>query len=81
MKFNADKCSVLHFGHNNPRYEYTMNGKKLQRKEEEKDLGLYVSSFMKFGKQCAESVKKANKVLGMIKRNLVNFDKGIMLKV
>ena len=36
-------------------------------KEEEKDLGIYVNASMKFGKQCAEAAKKANRVFGIIK--------------
>ena len=26
MKFNPEKCKLLHFGRNNPKYSYTMNG-------------------------------------------------------
>ena len=25
MKFNVNKCKVMHFGYNNPSYEYSMN--------------------------------------------------------
>ena len=81
MKFNVSKCSVLHFGHNNPRHKYTMDGSYLQSKEEEKDLGVTVSTTMKFSKQCAESVKKANRVIGIIRRNFSNFDRNVILKL
>ena len=81
MNFNVTKCSVLHFGYNNPKYEYVMDGRNLNCKEEEKDLGVYVNTSMKFSKQCAESVKKANKVIGMIKRNFVNFEREVMLNL
>ena len=26
MSFNVAKCKILHVGHNNPKYEYFMNG-------------------------------------------------------
>jgi len=41
---------------------------------EEKDLGLgvIVSKDMKWEKQCSAVVLKANRILGMIKRNFVN---------
>ena len=36
MRFNVKKCKVLHMGNRNPRYEYTLNGVKLESAEEEK---------------------------------------------
>ena len=81
MNFNVNKCSILHFGYNNPRHQYLMGGKQLESKEEEKDLGIYVSTTMKFSKHCAVSVKKANRVIGLIKRNFHNFDRKIMINL
>jgi hypothetical protein len=37
MKFNVVKCKVMHFGRHNPRYEYEMDGMKLQEVEEERE--------------------------------------------
>ena len=81
MKFNVNKCAVLHFGFNNPNYQYFMDGKQLQSKEEEKDLGIIVTTSMNFSKHCASSVKKANQVIGLIKRNFHNFDRKIMINL
>jgi len=36
---------------------------------EEKDLRVIVSDDLKWEKQCSQAVAKANKVLGLIKRN------------
>lgn len=58
-----------------------LNGKKLNVSEMEKDLGIYVSSTMKFARQCAEAVKKANKVIGIIKRNFTNFNRKVILNL
>ena len=69
MLFNTDKCIVMHFGFNIPQTEYDMNGVKLQMVKEVKDLGVIVSADMKWERQCIEVVKKANKMLGLIKRN------------
>ena len=44
----------------------TTDGVKLQLVKEEKDLGVTVSADMKWERQCIESVKKANKMLGLI---------------
>ena len=81
MSFNTGKTFVMHFGYGNPKYTYYMNGGEIGIKEEEKDLGIYVNASMKFGKQCAEAAKKANKVVGIIKRNFTNFDKEIMINL
>ena len=58
MKFNVGKCSVMHFGHGNPKYKYQMDGKELIESDEEKDLGVYVNTSMKFSRQCAEQQRK-----------------------
>ena len=81
MGFNIDKCSVIHIGHKNPQTEFKLNGKILQSKDEEKDLGVIVHKTLKSSRQCAEAVKKANKVIGMIRRNFKNFNKKIMLNL
>ena len=54
MVFNADKCKVLHFGHNNEQVHYVMDGKILESVEEERDLGVIIQSNLKVDKQCAE---------------------------
>ena len=46
-----------------------MDGVKLQKVKEEKDVEVTVSADMKCERQCIEAVKKANKMLGLIKRN------------
>ena len=69
MKFNVNKCSVMHCGRLNRNIDYKLYGQKLRVTESEKDLGVIVNSDMKFKDQVASAAKKANKTLGMIKRN------------
>ena len=38
MEFNTAKCKIMHVGHNNPGYQYTMAGTVLQEVDEEKDV-------------------------------------------
>jgi len=52
--------------------EYVTNDVKLECVSDEKDLGVIVSDDLKSGKQCSEAVKKANAILGMIKRNFTD---------
>ena len=67
MPFNLDKCKRFHIGTNNTLHEYTMGGKILERVKEEKDLGVLIDADLKFYKQTAAAVKKANSVLGFIR--------------
>jgi len=46
--------------------EYEMNGNKLQEVEEEKDLGIIVTTDLKPSVQCAKAAAKAMQVLGVI---------------
>jgi len=47
--------------------------------KEEKDMGVTVSADMKWERQCIEAVKKANKMLGLIKRNFQDKSKDTVM--
>ena len=47
MKFNVDKCKVLHIGNNNQFTKYTMNGSETYKNNHEKDLGITISNDLK----------------------------------
>ena len=79
MLFNVEKCKVMHFGKNNPKETYTMNGIILQEVVEERDLGVIVQNDLKASGQCSVAVKTANRVLGMIKRSFVARSKEIII--
>ena len=64
MEFNVKKCKVMHVGHGNPRYEYTMGGTRLEKTHEEKDLGIMMTSKLKVAGQCAKAARTAQAVLG-----------------
>ena len=69
LYFNTDKCKSLHIGRANKKQVYQMNGKSLDQVVEEKDLGIIIDNELKFHPQTATSVKKANRVLGVIKKS------------
>ena len=69
LKFNKDKCKVMHVGYNNLKHNYKLQGRNLIRVEEEKDLGVIVKSDLKNGSQCMAASRKANTILGFIARN------------
>ena len=65
MKFNVNKCKVMHYGSNNPSYEYLMNDEVLIDTEKERDLG--VTKSLKPSCHIAHCVKMAHQMLGMIR--------------
>ena len=82
MEFNASKCKVVHFGKKNPGYTYTMGGFApagvvLEAVEEEKDVGVMITTNLKPSIQCAKAAKKANQVLGQMARALHYRDKHV----
>uniref|UniRef100_A0A3B3RE61 Reverse transcriptase domain-containing protein n=1 Tax=Paramormyrops kingsleyae TaxID=1676925 RepID=A0A3B3RE61_9TELE len=68
MKFNIDKCKVLHVGSRNIKYRYFMGPTEIKVADYEKDLGVYVDASMSHSRQCGEAIKKANRMLGYISR-------------
>ena len=58
-------------GHRNPQVEYHLNGQPVKSSNVEKDLGVYVSKDLKPSYHIGTIVKKANRMVGLIKRNFV----------
>ena len=73
MQFNSDKCKTLHLGKKNPQYSYSMGSTILQKAKTEKDLGVVVDTDLSFESHMNETVKKANKIAGLILRT-INFN-------
>jgi len=78
LKFNLDKCHVLHFGGKNQRRDYHLCNTALSHVTEEKDLGVVISEDMKAEKNVARNVKKADKILGMIRRTFSYMNKDML---
>ena len=74
LPFNAPKCKVMHFGKDNPRRSYHMNGHILQATDQEKDLGVIVDDNLKFHVHTAAAAKKGNQMLGVIKKSYCTRD-------
>ena len=47
MNFNIDKCAVVQIGHNNIQRNYTMANQQLIATEEESDLGITKTRYLK----------------------------------
>ncbi|CAM5114511.1 unnamed protein product [Eretmochelys imbricata] len=79
MKFNSEKCKVMHLGINNKNFSYKLGTHQLEVTEEEKDLGVLVDHGMTMSRQCDKAVKKANAVLGCIRRRISSRDKEVLV--
>ena len=68
MPFNLDKCKVMHIGYKNISQTYNLLGNDIESCQQEKDLGVIITNDLQSSKQCIEVEKKAQKLLGYIKR-------------
>ena len=80
MEFNGKKCKVLHFGHDNPRYSYTLGGYApggvvLENVAIEKDIGVMIHESLKPSQQCFKAAAKGNQILGQITKSFHYRDK------
>ncbi|CAM5079111.1 unnamed protein product [Eretmochelys imbricata] len=79
MKFNSEKCKVMHLGINNKNFCYKLGTHYLEVIEEKKDLGVLVDHRMTMSRQCDMAVKKANVVLECIRRGNSSRDKEVLI--
>ena len=66
ISFNTKKCKIIHVGHNNPRRKYYMKWHKLNKANDERNLGVFVKAKMKPGMQGSAAAKLPNFALGQI---------------
>ena len=68
MAFNIKKCKVMHLGFNNTKHVYTMQGEQLEVTEEERDIGVIMTSSLKPSAQCRKAAQTAQSVLSQLTR-------------
>uniref|UniRef100_A0A803THI8 Reverse transcriptase domain-containing protein n=1 Tax=Anolis carolinensis TaxID=28377 RepID=A0A803THI8_ANOCA len=72
MKFNRDKCKILHFSRKNRNQRYRMSDVWLDISVCKKDLGVLVDNKLNMSQQCDAAAKKANGILSCINRGIAS---------
>ena len=80
---NVSKCHMMHIGSKGDSGKYKMKTDTggehiLQETSEEKDLGIWISNTLKPSTHVAHAVKKANQLLGLIRRSFTYLDGELM---
>ena len=81
LRFNLNKCNVMHLGRQTPLPNYTMVRTTLTTTTSEKDLGVYVDTELTFEKHIETVVNQAKRMLGLIRRSYTYLDSQSLLKL
>jgi len=79
MKFNTGKCRVLHLGRNKPMHQCRLGADPLESSSVERDLRVLVDDKLTMSQQCALVAKKANGILGCIKKSVASRSREVLL--
>ncbi|CAM5135709.1 unnamed protein product [Natator depressus] len=79
MRFNKDKCRVLHLGRKDLMHRYRLGNDWLSSSSAEKDVGIMVDENLDMSQQCALVAKQANCILGCIRRSIASRSREVII--
>ena len=68
MPFNGGECKVMHIEDRNTQSNYSILDNDVESIDQEEDLSVIINKDLKFTKQSIKVKKKAQKLIGYIKR-------------
>ena len=71
----------MHIGYLNQKVDYKLNDKILKKTDLEKDLGVYISDDLKPSRHVSVVAAKANKIVGLMKKNFDFLDAETILAI
>jgi len=81
MKFNKVQCRVLQLERSNPMHQYRLGPDLLESSSAERELVLLVDDRLTLSHQCALVAKKANSILGCMKKSVTSRSREVLLPV
>jgi len=79
LRLNKGKWKVLHLGRNNLMHQYRLGVELLESSSVERDLGELVDDRLTMSQECALAAKRANGILGCIKRSVTSRSREVLL--
>jgi len=79
LKFNISKCYLLHLGEPQEFSEYTIDGTVINACDVVKDLVVQIDKQLKFPDHTTAVTKKANCIVGIIRKTFQHFDKTTLI--
>ena len=81
LKFHPDKCVAMQLGNSCIKFDYVMEGHILDNSKCEKDLGVYIDDKLNFEEHIYEKIKKANKILAVIRKTFTKMNAQIFCQL
>jgi len=79
MKFNNDKCQIMHLERNNLMQQYVLGATWLESSLVETDLGILVDTKLNVRQQFALAAKVASCILGCVRQSIASRSRVVIL--
>ena len=78
LLFNFNKCIMLHYGNNNPNFEYTLCDLVLSPADSANDLGVITAINLLYDEHCTNIIRHVNSMCAFILRNFASRNASFM---